>query len=393
MPPPGGLQVGSHWQRCGPLNRSVAVRPYTQAMPGTKAQAGPVGLDARTLAASLRAMLTALREHEEELNQLNVFPVRDHDTGTNMALTLQGMVAALDARPEPEPTLAGIAKAAGGAALEEARGNSGVILAEALRGLLETFAPLDRAGPADLARGVRAAAAAAREAVLDPVEGTILSVADAAAASMEAALAEAAGEPGLTVAALLARAAGAARAAVAATQHQLGALRDAGVVDAAGYGLQLCLDAFAATVASTVNAEPDEDAERAVDSASRPPANLARLASGGPPEGEEAGGHAGRGASGEPDESGSGAGEAEAGGPSLFEVQYLLECEPDAAGELARELGAIGDSVAVARGNGMFRVHVHTERAGAAIEAGLRYGTPSKIQVNYLGPGGAGAHR
>jgi dihydroxyacetone kinase-like predicted kinase len=358
-------------------------------MPGTKAQAGPVGLDARTLAASLRAMLAALREHEEELNRLNVFPVRDHDTGSNMALTLQGMVAALDALREPEPTLAGIAKAAGGAALEEARGNSGVILAEALRGLLDTFAPLERAGPADLARAFRAGAAAAREAVLDPVEGTILSVADAAAGAAVEALAGAAGEAGLTVAALLARVAGAAGEAVAATQRQLGVLRDAGVVDAAGYGLQLCLDAFAATVAAAGTAS---GAERAVDSASSPPAEAARLASGGPP-GEEAGGHAVHGVHGAPGESGGAADEPEAGGTALFEVQYLLACDPDAAEELAAELGALGDSVAVARGNGVFRVHVHTRRAGAAIEAGLRHGTPSRIQINYLGPAEPGDHR
>jgi len=309
------------------------VRPYTQAMPGTKAQAGPVGLDARTLAASLRAMLAALRAHEDELNRLNVFPVRDHDTGTNMALTLAGMVAALDTPTDgaPEPTFAGIAKTVGGAALEAARGNSGVILAEALRGLLDTWAPLRQVGPAELARGFRAAATAAREAVLDPVEGTILSVADAAAAAT-----------GATVPALLTVAAGAARQAVAATREQLAALRDAGVVDAAGYGLQLCLEAFAATVAA----------------------------------GE--GGHT---VPGEP-----GVAVAEPGTPALFEVEYLLACERDAVDELARELGAIGDSVAVARGNGTFRVHVHTRQAGAAIEAALRRGTPSRIQVSYLGP-------
>ena len=82
----------------------------------------------------------------------------------------------------------------------------------------------------------------------------------------------------------------------------------------------------------------------------------------------------------------------ESGLPALFEVQYLLACEREAVDELARELGAIGDSVAVARGNGTFRVHVHTEQAGAAIEAALRRGTPSRIQVSYLGPANSGAH-
>jgi dihydroxyacetone kinase-like predicted kinase len=358
------------------------VRPYTQAMPGTKAQAEPVGLDAPTLAASLRAMLAALRAHEDELNRLNVFPVRDHDTGTNMVLTLAGMVAALDAPTDgaPEPTLAGIAKAAGGAALEEARGNSGVILAEALRGLLDTWAPLERVGPADLARGLRAAATAAREAVLDPVEGTILTVADATATAVEAHAhshphTHGNSETGTTVPALLAIAASAAREAVAATREQLGALHDAGVVDAAGYGLQRCLEAFAATTMDATDGAAEGTSP--VDNASATPSNLDSLASGGPPE-------AGEGTHAVPGES---------GGPALFEVQYLIACEREAADELARELGAIGDSVAVARGNGTFRVHVHTEQAGAAIEAALRWGTPSRIQVSYLGPADASTHQ
>ncbi len=343
------------------------VGPYTQAMPETKAQAAPVGLDARTLGAALRAMLAALRQHEEELNRLNVFPVCDHDTGTNMALTLAGVVAALDARPEPEPNLAWIAKTAGGAALEEARGNSGVILAEALRGLLDTWAPLDLVGPAELARGFQVAASQAREAVLDPVEGTILSVADATAAAVAATL-EATPDAGTTVAALLARAAAAAREAVTATRQQLRALREAGVVDAAGYGLQLCLEAFAATA--------EEDAEPGigpVDNGSATPPKLARLAPGGPPGAEK----------------GSGVDPSETGSPALFEVQYLLACDRDALEELSRELSAIGDSVTVGRGDGLFQVHVHTEQAGAAIEAALRHGTPSRIQISYLGPSGA----
>src|SRR6266536_4824888 len=148
---------------------------YTQPMPATEAQTGPVRLNTAGLGKCLRSMLAAVRDHEDELNRLNVFPVRDHDTGTNMALTLAGEVKAVEAtRGRPMRELAG---AVVDAAMLEARGNSGTILAEVLRGLFETWAPLDLVGPADLVRGFRAAADRAEQSVLNPVEGTILTVA------------------------------------------------------------------------------------------------------------------------------------------------------------------------------------------------------------------------
>src|SRR6266540_2000830 len=165
-------------------------------MPATEAQAGPVrGLDAAALGDVLAAVLDLVRDHEDELNRLNVFPVRDHDTGTNMTLTLEGAVKAVEAtsgRPMRE-----LARAVVDAAMVEARGNSGTILAEVLRGLFETWAPLELVGPADLVRGLRAAA----------------------------------------------------ERAVEATTGQLAALRRAGVVDAAARGFELCVRAFATTVA------------------------------------------------------------------------------------------------------------------------------------------------
>src|SRR6266540_1328790 len=210
-------------------------------MPATEAQAGPVrGLDAAALGDVLAAVLDLVRDHEDELNRLNVFPVRDHDTGTNMTLTLEGAVKAVEAtsgRPMRE-----LARAVVDAAMVEARGNSGTILAEVLRGLFETWAPLELVGPADLVRGFRAAAERAEQSVLEPVEGTILTVARVTADAMEE-LAPA------DVNALLAGAAEAAGRAVEATTGQLAALRRAGVVDAAARGFELCVRAFATTVA------------------------------------------------------------------------------------------------------------------------------------------------
>ncbi len=320
-------------------------------MPATEAQAGPVrGLDAAALGDVLAAVLDLVRDHEDELNRLNVFPVRDHDTGTNMTLTLEGAVKAVEAtsgRPMRE-----LARAVVDAAMVEARGNSGTILAEVLRGLFETWAPLELVGPADLVRGFRAAAERAKQSVLEPVEGTILTVARVTADAMEE-LAPA------DVNALLAGAAEAAGRAVEATTGQLAALRRAGVVDAAARGFELCVRAFATTVAEEGPRAAPSEAPGPVARASgtRPAAEAATQA---PAPGD-----------GRP-------------GPA-FEVQYLLASGEEEVRDLERSLATIGDSITVARGDGRYRVHVHTDDAGAAIEEGVQRGRVSSIQVAYLG--------
>src|SRR6266511_1197383 len=282
-------------------------------MPATEAQAGPVrGLDAAALGDVLAAVLDLVRDHEDELNRLNVFPVRDHDTGTNMTLTLEGAVKAVEAtsgRPMRE-----LARAVVDAAMVEARGNSGTILAEVLRGLFETWAPLELVGPADLVRGFRAAAERAKQSVLEAVE---------------------------------------------ATTGQLAALRRAGVVDAAARGFELCVRAFATTVAEEGPRAAPSEAPGPVARASgtRPAAEAATQA---PAPGD-----------GRP-------------GPA-FEVQYLLASGEEEVRDLERSLATIGDSITVARGDGRYRVHVHTDDAGAAIEEGVQRGRVSSIQVAYLG--------
>lgn len=314
-------------------------------MPATEAQAGPVrGLDAAALGDVLEAMLALVREHEDELNRLNVFPVRDHDTGTNMALTLEGVVKAVEAtrgRPMRE-----LASAVVDAAMLEARGNAGTILAEVLRGLFETWAPLERVGPADLARGFRTAAELAWQSVLEPVEGTILTVARVTADAIEEL-------PAGDLDALLAEAAEAAGRGVAATTGQLAVLRRAGVVDAAARGYELCVRAFAATVAGQ-RPQPSGRGAAGID---RPP----------------------EGAAGSDREC------------PVFEVQYLLACAESDIRVLERDLAAMGDSITIARGDGRYRVHVHTGDAGAAIEAAIRRGPVSRIEVAYLGAAGTSA--
>jgi uncharacterized protein len=314
-------------------------------MPATESQAAPVrGLDAAVLGDVLGAMLALIRANEAELNQLNVFPVRDHDTGTNMAATLEGVVKAVEAtRGRP---MAELAAAVIDAAMLEARGNSGTILAEALRGMFETWAPLGLVGPADLVEGFRMAAVRAEESVLEPVEGTILTVARATADAMRQ-LAPA------DVSALLAGGADAAGRAVEATTAQLPALRRAGVVDAAARGYELCLRAFAATVAGASSGDA-------------PAAGQAHQA----PAGDER--HA------------AAAGGERRAGPA-FEVQYLVACDEQGLRELEDTLAAMGDSLTVARGDGRYRVHLHTDQPGAAIEEAIRRGTVSRIEIAWLG--------
>src|SRR2546430_5075306 len=165
------------------------------------------------------------------LNRLNVYPVPDGDTGTNMALTLESVVGELDSADG----MAEICHAVSHGSLMGARGNSGVILSQILRGLADTFSDHDEASAADLVAGLRPATDAAYQAVLRPVQGTILTVVRAATEAVEAAYE--AGEKSL--AGLLDRAATAARESAQRTPDLLPVLMEGGVVAAPGHGVAL----------------------------------------------------------------------------------------------------------------------------------------------------------
>jgi fatty acid kinase len=279
----------------------------------------------------------ALRSHQDELNRLNVYPVPDGDTGTNMALTLESVVGELDSAAG----MAEICRAVSHGSLMGARGNSGVILSQILRGLAETFSDQDEASGADLVAGLRRATDAAYQAVLRPVEGTILTVVRAATEAVEAA--HAAGEESLAV--LLERAAAAAREAVEQTPELLPVLKDAGVVDAGGRGFALMIDAFLAVVDGRPLPEPEVVAT--------PPAVEAHL------HGDDA--------------------------SSLrYEVMYLLEAEDSTIAAFKDTWASLGDSIVVVGGDGMWNCHVHTNDVGAAIEAGIDAGRPRSIRVTDL---------
>ena len=201
-----------------------------------------LGVDGPLFKRALLGSLSWLGANHEEVNRLNVFPVPDGDTGTNMLLTLQSAVE--DVKESNAAEVSKIAKLASHGSLMGARGNSGVILSQIFRGFARAVEGKSSLTPAELAAAFEEAANAAYRAVNKPTEGTILTVAREAGR----AAATAASTPDATVPRVIAGAAAGARAAVQKTPSQLQILRDAGVVDAGGFGLQLILEGMLKTV-------------------------------------------------------------------------------------------------------------------------------------------------
>ncbi|MCW2611223.1 MAG: domain fusion protein YloV, partial [Cryptosporangiaceae bacterium] len=308
----------------------------------------PARLDPAAVRRWCAAGLASLRAHRREIDDLNVYPVPDGDTGTNLVETFAAACAAVDAGhdtascPDAELTpLGAVLRRLARGALLGARGNSGVILAQLLGGIAAELADVHEAGGRELTVALRTAAAAAYDAVAEPVEGTVLTVARAAA--------DAAWELGSDdLADVCTVAARSAAQALARTPEQLPALARAGVVDAGGRGLVVLLDALAGVATGSTPTLPLAPAP-----APLAPAPAPFVA------------------------------DRETGSDAYsYEVQYLLAAPDAALGPLRVELGALGDSlVVVGDGDGMWNVHVHVDDVGAAIEAGIRAGRPSRIGV------------
>jgi len=329
-------------------------------------------LDAQAARRWAVATRSAFAAHRAELDDLNVFPVPDGDTGTNLYITLD---SALEAAREPREqwpgsdtgvhgTLAGDAATLARATLLAARGNSGVILSQLVRGLSEVIAETATSGGGGggldaptLARAVRRASDRAYASVTRPVEGTILTVAAAAASAAELAATTGDDLYGVAHAALAA-----ARVALAATPTQLQVLARAGVVDAGGLGYVLVLEALELVIAG----EPATDPV---------PAPVARLS----PSALRAAAHL------DGDDGRHGDARAERGGPS-YEVMYLLsDSDEEAVARLRARLDVLGDSVLVVGGEDLWNVHVHVDDVGAAIQAGIEAGKPHRIAVTHFG--------
>jgi uncharacterized protein len=315
-------------------------------------------------AAELRAVMEGfrdgLRSHQADINRLNVYPVPDGDTGTNMALTLEAVVAELD-EVDAAADLPAVCQAIGHGSLMGARGNSGVILSQLLRGMTERMSEAARTGGSDsvgpdaLADALAHAADLARRAVVRPVEGTILTVASAAADGA----AKGAGADGASLLEVIQAAHGAAAEALAKTPEQLEVLARAGVVDAGGSGFLLLLDALWLVVDGRPLPEPSETPIEV---------DLSQLA-------HAAGG--GGGADGD--------GEGSHGvGDLRYEVMYLLYAPDDSIHDFKEVWAGIGDSIVVVGGEGLWNCHIHTDDIGAAIEAGVDAGRPQRIRVTDL---------
>ncbi|TNM27290.1 DAK2 domain-containing protein [Streptomyces sedi] len=317
----------------------------------------PQPLDAGAVSRWSRLAVRALGAAREDIDAINVYPVPDGDTGTNLYLTVESAAQAVAAAEAGGPSLGEAARALAHGALIGARGNSGTILAQMLRGMAEVLAAApEPATAATLAGALGRAAASARRAVAHPVEGTMLTVAGAAAD----AAGRAAEAPAAELAEVLRAARDAARGALTATTAQLPALAAAGVVDAGATGLVTVLDALdVALFGGPPDAVPRPRPVRPATAVTREPADL--VAGGGCAT----------------PENGTG-----------FEVTYLLDADDDAVEPLRARLDALGDSLVVVGGDGLWHVHVHTAQAGPAVEAGIAAGRPHRVRITALPPAG-----
>ncbi|WP_433565474.1 DAK2 domain-containing protein [Nocardia sp. CA-151230] len=404
-------------------------------MPGVAdALDGHEGLDGTALLCWGRLTLAALERHRDEINALNVFPVADSDTGTNLLSTMRaavrgaetaagegsvvtgsGLPVVADLGPhtdssrdqvaaagEPEgldasgvvsPAAAmeapdrGLNRASGpsarevGAAMARAatigaRGNSGIILSQVLRGIADavTEGPLTEQA---LRVALRRAARLVREALSSPVEGTMLTVLDRAAE-------RAADCPERDLVAVALAAADGAAKALGETPTQLGVLREAGVVDAGARGLLVLLDELVAAAGGSAPPRPayrrgapelhgvSATGERGADAAGAGPGTAAGLASN--PVVAVAN-----------SATNGSFGRAGVAAPH-YEVMFLVRAtDEERIAALRDRLGALGDSVVVVGdGSQTWSAHVHCADAGAAVEAGLETGALSGIRIETL---------
>jgi DAK2 domain fusion protein YloV len=311
-------------------------------------------VDGPTLLRAVQAATRNLERHVDEVDALNVFPVPDGDTGSNMLATMRASLAEAERVPETERDLHTVAEALSRGALTGARGNSGVILSQIIRGMTASANGRRRANGVDLASGLRRASESAYRSVLTPVEGTILTVIRDTAEAAELAAGR---QP--HVEAVLAEAIEAAAVSVQRTPTLLPVLEDAGVVDSGGQGLFRVLEGMLQVDGSLPSTPVLQSSAVAV---------AAQHA---------AAGH-----------------RADSASAHGYETQYIVHSarrDIDVAA-LRAAIQAVGDSVVVAGDASLARVHVHGERPDAAIAAGLRWGRLDQVEILDLDAQVAGQH-
>jgi fatty acid kinase len=293
--------------------------------------------DGAALLRALEAATARLEAGADEVNALNVYPVPDGDTGTNMLHTMR---AAIKHARDAEPTIDKVSAAAAYGALMGARGNSGVILSQVIRGLKEAFAGKETAGVADVRRAAELARKYAYEAVSSPAPGTILSL----TASFEKSAAADADD----VVDMFRRIATDAQASVKRTREENPTNRAAGVVDAGARGLQLILEGVLTSF--TGKAIPLDS----MVPAGRPAASAASVSEAPSWEG-------------------------------AYDVQFLVENPSRAVAAVREEMLKFGaDCVLVVGDEQLLKVHVHTLQPDQIVRIGLTAGRIADVVVEDL---------
>jgi DAK2 domain fusion protein YloV len=295
----------------------------------------------RATGADLRAALESasgwLSANADRIDALNVFPVPDGDTGTNMSMTLRAAVEPLGHLADDVP-VGRVAQAAYEAAMLGARGNSGVILSQLLRGFAEALADAEELSPAALAAALSQASEMAYCSVSRPVEGTILTVAREVAVAARAAAGASADLPGL-----LEQTVDAANNAVAATPTQLEVLKRAGVVDSGGEGYRIILEgAWMWSTGRSIEEGVSHPYSRAQVEAIEEVSTLG------------------------------------------FCTEFLLRDADLELSDVRTSMEALGESVIAVGDPSLLRVHVHTLRPGQALEFAVEHGTVVKVKIENM---------
>ena len=306
-------------------------------------------IDAKTLQRAFLAGAKGLEAKKEWINELNVFPVPDGDTGTNMTMTI--MSAAREVAAIEEPTMENLAKAISSGSLRGARGNSGVILSQLFRGFTKEIKPLETITTTTLANAFVRAAETAYKAVMKPKEGTILTVAKGMADKAVELVTETE-----DVIEFAQKVIAHGDYVLSQTPEMLPILKQAGVVDSGGQGLMQvmkgCLDGL-------LGKETDLDLDTGAGGAPQPVSQAAQ-------------------------------------GPALEEAdikfgyctEFIINVEKEYGDRQEREfktyLESIGDSIVVVSDDDVVKVHVHTNDPGLAIQKALTFGSLSRMKIDNM---------
>jgi len=301
----------------------------------------------RDLLEMFAAATSWLERNADAINSINVYPVPDGDTGTNMYLTMR---ATLEEAVHTKSDAAGtVAQAMARGALMGARGNSGVILSQILSGIADRLSEKESFSGSDFAEALEAASQKAYKAVSQPVEGTILTVMREGAAAAK----RKARRVGSSLKSVLASTVEAAREAVSKTPSLLPVLREAGVVDAGGQGLYVMLEGALRYVRGDTGAPVAPVALAARDPEASWLAATASLHEG-------------------------------AQSPYGYCTEFLVRGENLDSSAILEKMLTLGDSVLVVGDESLLRVHVHTHDPGAALSAGTVLGSVTTVKVDNI---------